>query len=121
MRNMSFMLTTEAMRNKSKTVTRRIGWEFLKPGDRVMAVEKGMGLKKGEKVNRLGIIEIVSVRRESLYRLTIDKDYADQEAIKEGFPHMTGNQFAVVFCNYHRVSIDYAPNRIEFKHVGEIT
>ena len=43
-RNMSFMLTTEQVRNKTKTVTRRLGWWFLKPGEIVNAVEKGMGL-----------------------------------------------------------------------------
>lgn len=50
MRNISFALTTPQFKSRSKDVTRRIGWWFLKPGDVVMGVEKGMGLKKGEKV-----------------------------------------------------------------------
>ena len=40
-RNMSFMITKEQVRNRTKTVTRRLGWAFLKPGDIVNAVEKG--------------------------------------------------------------------------------
>jgi hypothetical protein len=30
---MSFMLTIDQVKNKTKTVTRRTGWTFLKPGD----------------------------------------------------------------------------------------
>lgn len=64
MRNMSFALTTDQFLAGTKTVTRRLGWKFLKPGDRVMACEKCMGLRKGEKIRRLGEIEIVSVKRD---------------------------------------------------------
>ena len=46
---MSFMLTTNQIIDETKDVTRRNGWENLKPGDRLRAVEKAMGLKKGEK------------------------------------------------------------------------
>ena len=66
MRNMSFALTTEQIRARTKTVTRRLGWEFLKPGDLVQAVVKCQGLKKGEKVEPLAELRIVAVRRESL-------------------------------------------------------
>ena len=45
-RNMSFAMTTEQIRARTKTVTRRFGWWFLKAGDQVWAVEKAMGLKK---------------------------------------------------------------------------
>ena len=65
-RHMSFSMTTAQFRARTKTVTRRFGWWFLKPGDLVMGVEKSQGLKKGEKVVRLGLIRIVSVRTEPL-------------------------------------------------------
>ena len=55
MRNMSFAMTTEAVRNQTKTVTRRFGWWFLKPGDMVQPVEKAMGLRKGE-VGYMGLV-----------------------------------------------------------------
>lgn len=45
-RNMSFAMTTDQIREQSKTVTRRFGWWFLKSGDVVCGVEKAMGLKK---------------------------------------------------------------------------
>ena len=66
MKSMSFMLTRQAVIDRTKTVTRRLGWDNLKPGDRLYAVTKAMGLKKGEKQERLGVIEVVSVRREEL-------------------------------------------------------
>ena len=47
-RNMSFALTTKQIEDETKDVTRRNGWWFLKPGDQIWAVEKCMGLKKGE-------------------------------------------------------------------------
>jgi hypothetical protein len=45
--NMSFSLTTQQARDKTKDVTRRLGWWFLEPGDIVQQVEKARGLKKG--------------------------------------------------------------------------
>ena len=49
MRRMSFSMTEPQFRDGSKDVTRRLGWKFLKPGDRIMGVRKCMGLAKGEK------------------------------------------------------------------------
>ena len=62
MRRMSFALTTDAVRERRKTVTRRTGWTFAKPGDRYLAVDK-LRVKNAEK---LAVIEVVSVRRERL-------------------------------------------------------
>jgi hypothetical protein len=64
MRLMSFSLTTPQILARTKTVTRRMGWTFLRPGDLVQAIEKGQGLKKGEHVKRLAVLRIVDVRRE---------------------------------------------------------
>ena len=44
MRNMSFFMTTKQFEDGSKDITRRFGWWNLKPGDRVKAVKKAMGL-----------------------------------------------------------------------------
>lgn len=35
MRNMSFALTTKQIINRTKTITRRFGWWFLRPGDKI--------------------------------------------------------------------------------------
>ncbi len=66
-------MTTDPFRARSKTVTRRFGWWFLKPGDVVCGVEQSRGLKKGERVVRLGLIRIVSTRSEPLNAITATK------------------------------------------------
>lgn len=122
MRNMSFMLTTPQMYARTKDVTRRIGWWHLKPGDIVMAVEKGMGLKKGEKVKRIYPIRILSVRVESIGRMTnpyYDPEYGKEEVIREGFPEMSPREFVEMFCKSHRCKDNDPVNRIEFKEVKE--
>ncbi len=107
MRNMSFTLTTPQMRARTKTVTRRRGWADLKPGDVVLAVEKGMGLRRGEKVRPIRPIQIVSNRRERL------ADMTDDECVLEGFPALTATQFAQRFGKH----MGPVPNRIEFRHL----
>lgn len=66
MRQMSFSLTTPQVLARTKTVTRRIGWWYLRRGQILRAIEKGQGLKKGEKVRLLGFIRILSTRTERL-------------------------------------------------------
>lgn len=114
-RNMSFSMTTEAVRNRTKTVTRRLGWDFLRPGDVVCAVEKGMGLKKGEKVKRLGLIRVVSVQREPVWAI---EDYAD-DCKREGFPQLTAYDFVEMFCRANRCHEDDHCSRIEFEYVED--
>ena len=53
MRNMSFMLTPDQILNRTKTVTRRLGWGGLKPGTIVRAVRKGQGLKRARRSRSL--------------------------------------------------------------------
>lgn len=117
MRNISFSLTEKQFRDRTKSVTRRLGWTFLKEGDRLMGCRKCMGLKKGEKILRLGEIEVVSVRREPLSRMTADSDYGLAEAIAEGFPKLSGGQFAEMFCNHMKCRLETVVTRIQFKHV----
>jgi len=98
MRLMSFALTTAQLLDGSKTVTRRVGWANLKPGDRLKAVRKAMGLKPGEKVDVLAEIEVVSVRRERL-------DFINKtDCIAEGFPHLTPGQFVEMFCKHMSIT-----------------
>ena len=118
-RNMSFAKTIQQFKNRTKTVTRRNGWDFLKPGDIVRGVEKGMGLKKGEKVRRLGLIRIISAEREPLQRMIDDPEYGKREAVSEGLPEWTGEQFVKFYCAFNKVTPDYAPNRIAFEYIDD--
>jgi hypothetical protein len=72
MRNISFSFTEEQFLDGSKDVTRRLGWANLKPGQRLMGCQKCQGIKPGEKIVRLGEIEVVSVRREPLQSMAAD-------------------------------------------------
>lgn len=111
MRNISFTKTAEQIKNRTKTVTRRTGWWNLRPGEHLCAIEKGQGLKKGEHIKKICVIEVINVRWEFLY--DIDKS----ECIKEGFPNMEPNDFVRMFCRMNRTEPDDIVNRIEFRYV----
>ena len=116
MRNMSFKLTQEQVRNQTKDVTRRFGWWFLQPGDVVQPVRKGMGLKKGEKVEKIGPpIRIVSTRREMV------GDVTDAECVREGFPDMTRGDFIkLLSADFYRATGTSPVNRIEFEYLDNV-
>src|ERR1700728_961145 len=102
-RLMCVSLTEPQVRARSKTVTRRDGWwedkngkRMLKPGDRLTLVRKAMGLRKGEHVEHITDVEVVSVRREPLHAIT------KAEVALEGFAHMTPAGFVAFFCDSHK-------------------
>jgi len=111
MRNMSFFLTTEQIKARTKTVTRRFGWWKLKPGDLVCAVRKGMGLKKGEKIERLATLRIVSTRREPLDAIT----WGDCD--REGFSGMMPADFVLMLTKHYGCNPYDMVNRIEFEYL----
>ena len=117
MRNMSFMLTTRQMRDRTKTVTRRMGWDNAKVGELLCAVEKCQGLKKGEKIVRICVVRVLSVRKEPLQRMLDDPKYGHEETAKEGFGGRPHGWFVDHFCRSMRVTPAAKPNRIEFEYV----
>jgi hypothetical protein len=97
-RLMSVAFTEQAVRDRTKTVTRRKGWwtdkngrHLVKPGDRITLCRKVMGRKPGEPLERICDVEVVSVRREML--AAID----DADVAREGFPGMSRSLFMVRF------------------------
>lgn len=110
----SFSMTEPQFIDGPKDVTRRTGWLRLRAGDRLIAVRKAMGLKRGEKVHRLGMIEVVSVQNEPLWSI------AEDECRREGFPDMNPEDFVQVFCQgRQRCRPDSDVTRIEFKRADE--
>ena len=74
-----------------------------------------MGLKLGEKVEKLNVIRVVSVRRESLERMLLEPAYGQDECIKEGFSDLTPEQFVSMFLKHNRkMNIRDSVTRIEF-------
>lgn len=121
MRNMSFALTTDQIRAGTKTVTRRMGWRTLKPGTLIQPVKKGMGLKPGEKIERLrGPIRVTGVVFERLGRMVDDVGYGIEECRKEGFPNMSPGEFITMFCSSHTgCAPDSIVTRIEFEYLSD--
>jgi len=107
---MSFAMTTEQVRNRTKDVTRRFGWWFLKPGDKVWAVKKSMGIPAGAKIKRLCMIEIISTRAEPLDAITAS------DCTREGFPNYTPEGFVQMLVDHYRCDPTKSCNRIEFRY-----
>jgi len=74
-------------------------------------MEKCMGLKPGEVIERLGEIRIVSVRQEPLFMIT------DEDCAKEGFPEMNRVDFIDMFCAHMHCNANTIVTRIEFEYV----
>jgi hypothetical protein len=112
-RLMSVALTEQAVVERQKTVTRRLGWRFLKPGDRLTLCRKVQGRTAGEPLERLAEVQVVSVRPEPLYMVQLD----DREVEREGFPGMTGRQFVQFFCQHMRCQATTQVTRIEWRYL----
>lgn len=110
-RNISFSMTTKQFIDRTKTVTRRLGWKNVKPGDILMGCEKCMGLKPGEKINRLGLIRVKAVSREELADITAD------DVVREGFPGMSCYGFMEMFCKEMGGGEGQKVTRIEFEYL----
>lgn len=113
-RLMSVALTEDAVRDRSKTVTRRMGWLNLTPGTRLTLCRKVMGRRRGEPLVRIVDVEVVDVRREPLGAITA------AEVAAEGFPSWTPAEFVEFFCGSHK---GCAPSsevtRIEWRYLTE--
>ena len=72
-----------------------------------------MGLRLGERLERLGLIRIVSVRRERLNQIT------DEDVAREGFPGMTRTDFMRFFVDEMRPKFGCLQplTRIEFEYL----
>jgi hypothetical protein len=95
-RLMSVALTTEQVRQRSKTVTRRAGWRMLAAGDQLTLCPKVRGRRRGDPLERIVTVDVISVRRERLDSIT------PPDIVAEGFPGMTVTEFVEFFCSTHR-------------------
>lgn len=116
---MSCSMTVDAVRSRTKTVTRRHvdTWTTLEPGDRLTLIEKGMGLPKGAKQVVLAEVEVVDVRIELLCCLA----HEDRATEREGLPDMTTDEFIRFWLKGHGYSTDddlvALCRRIEWRYV----
>lgn len=116
-RNMSFSMTTDQVRHRTKTVTRRLGWKNLKPGQILNACVKCMGLRPGEQVERICKIRVRSVIRLELAAML--NQAGNGEATAEGFPQLSNAEFVQMFCRSMNCEPWHVVTRIEFEYVDE--
>jgi hypothetical protein len=120
-RLMSVAMTTDAVIERRKTVTRRKGWwldkngrRLLKPGDTLTLCRKVQGRKPGEPIERLAEVEVVDIRREPL-GLMLGESGA---TAREGFPDMTGVDFINrFFVDAQDIDPDDMVTRIEWRYL----
>lgn len=126
-RLMSVAYTEQAVRDRSKTVTRRRGWwenkngrRLLKPGDRLTLVRKAMGRKPGEPIITVAEVEVVSVEREELSVLTMCPAYGAAEMTREGFPGLDPVDFIQrYFVDAQGMDPLATVTRIEWRYLDE--
>lgn len=110
-RLMSVAFTEQAVRDRTKTVTRRKGWTFLKPGDRLTLCRKVMG-RQGAPLVRVAEVEVVAVNREPLSAIT------PAEVEREGFPGMTPAEFIRrFFIDAQGIDADADVTRVEWRYL----
>lgn len=117
-RLMSVAMTTDAVIERRKTVTRRKGWLMLKPGDTLTLCRKVQGRKPGEPLERLAEVEVVNVWRERLSDLFDTRFDNDSEIEKEGFPDMDPDEFVKrFFVDAQGMSEHDEVTRIEWRYL----
>ena len=77
-RLLSVSHTEQAVIDRRKTVTRRLGWRKLTEGTRLTLCRKVMGRRRDEPLVRLAEVEVVNVHRERLWHIT------DEDILREG-------------------------------------
>lgn len=127
-RLMSVALTEDAVRERQKTVTRRLGWRAAEPGMPLTLVRKAMGrsrrLPDGTKVVDplvvIAHVEVVSARWEPLNMIT------DDDVRREGFRpgdldewwgETEADRFVEFFGASMRCAHDTPVNRIEWRYL----
>lgn len=110
-RLMSVAETTEQVRARRKTVTRRLGWLFLKPGDTLSLVDRNP--RTGKPWNRIAEVEVVSVTRQPLWMLK------RHDVRREGFPGWSDEQFIAFYCLSFGVTRTTTVTRIEWRYIED--
>lgn len=120
-RRMSCSMTVLPVIRREKFVTRRHEdtWKTLKPGDRLVLIEKGMGLAKGARQRVLAEVKVTAVDLVRLYEID------DAEVVLEGFPEMETTDFIEMWLASHPhppfhtqdEAMRYKVRRIEWRYL----
>lgn len=118
MRNISFFMTQQQIKDRIKDVTRRNNWHHAKPGMLLRGIVKGQGLKRGEKITKLAVIRVLKVSREPLNAITAD------EVRREGYPGKSPEWFIDFYIKGNKssktkITPETIITRIEFEYVED--
>jgi hypothetical protein len=117
---LSFSLTEQQFMDGSQDVTRRVGWRCLKCGQILCGVRRRIGIGRGNKVVRLGYIEVMEVSKEPL-NAVLDVVYGPSECKREGFPEMRPLEFVRLFSKNNGNWLPTVPvTRIAFRHIDDL-
>lgn len=103
---MSVSMTKDAVYTRVKTATRRREdtWGYLQPGDVLVLIEKGQGLRKGEHQVEICKVVVVDVRVEPLS--AIHNELAATR--REGLGHLTPDEFVIFWLRSHGYPTEHA-------------
>lgn len=110
--NISFSMTKDQIRARTKSETRRLGWSKLRVGQVLQGIEKGQGMKKGEHPVHLAWVRVVAVRQEPLDAIT------PEAVAAEGFPGKSPAWFVDFFCRANGCNAAEPVTVIQFKYVN---
>jgi hypothetical protein len=131
---MSVAMTTDAVIERRKTVTRRKGWWLDKNGRRLLHVGDTLTLCRKVQgrlripmgdgsvwvapIERLAEVEVTSVEREHLSNLTEFPEYGRNEVVREGFPGMDPARFILdYFVDAQGMDPDDLVTRVEWRYI----
>lgn len=114
MKLISFYATRDQVLNRTKDVTRRLGWRTAQAGQIAMGVLKARGVAVQDR-ECLAMIQIVKVGRERLDTIN------QAEVAREGFPDWTPAQFVEMFCRLNHCDPTRAVTRLEFRYLTPAT
>jgi len=111
-RLMSVAHTEQSVRDRTKTVTRRLGWRNLRAGVDLDLCRKVMGRKAGEPLERIARVHVTAVGRERLDRIT------DEDALREGVAGVsTAAEFVAFYADAFGAEPSTPVTRIAWRYV----
>ena len=115
---MLFDDTAAGLMAREQTVTRRVGYEEVRPGDFIDAVSEMWMLNHPGKIVPLAKLVVVSVRAEPLKRLLEEPEYAAKEMKRSCLSRDKSlrAQLAAFVSRHRSTSLSSMVTRIEFAY-----
>lgn len=109
---MSVAHTEDSVRDRTKDVTRRLGWKRARPGQDLDLCRKVMGRKAGEPLVRIARVHVVRVGWERLDAIT------DEDARREGVAGVeTAAEFIAFYADAFKCEPSTVVRRIEWRYL----